>query len=97
LAGPSRLASIVIVTVLSCVVLGAVWSLVLYTLPQSDLPPEPTPAFSPPQPATPSAPARTDIQSQPTPEPISQRRRSYKPKPGSILRLNLCARRSGEI
>ena len=72
MAGPSRLASIVIVTVLSCVVLGAVWSLVLYTLPQSDLPPEPTPAFSPPQPATPSAPARTDVQSQPTPEPVSQ-------------------------
>ena len=72
MAGPSRLASVVIVTVLSCVVLGAVWSLVLYTLPQSDLPPEPTPAFSPPQPATPSAPARTDVQSQPTPEPVSQ-------------------------
>ena len=72
MAGPSRLASVVIVTVLSCVVLGAVWSLVLYTLPQSDLAPEPTPVFSPTQPATPSAPAHTGVQAQPTPEPVSQ-------------------------
>ena len=36
MAGPSRLGAIVIVTVLSCVVLGAVWGFVIYVLPQSD-------------------------------------------------------------
>ena len=72
MAGPSRLGSIAIVTVLSCVVLGAVWSLVLYTLPQSDLAPEPTPVSFPPQPATPASPAHTGVPAPPTPEPVSQ-------------------------
>ncbi len=47
MAGPSRLGAIIIVTVLSCAVLGAVWGLVLYTLPQSDMLPEPVPVSSP--------------------------------------------------
>ncbi|HRC25646.1 MAG: hypothetical protein WAT82_03715 [Nitrospira sp.] len=72
MAGPSRLGSIAIVTVLSCVVLGAVWSLVLYTLPQNDLASEPTPVSFPPQPATPASPAHTGVPAPPTPEPVSQ-------------------------
>lgn len=47
MAGPSRLGAIIIVTVLSCAVLGAVWGLVIYTLPQSDMLPEPVPVSSP--------------------------------------------------
>lgn len=72
MAGLSRLGSIVIVTVLSCVVLGAVWSVVLYTLPQSDLPTEPTPVSPQPRPAPPASSAQTDVPVQPTPRPISQ-------------------------
>jgi hypothetical protein len=102
LAGPSRLGSIAIVTVLSCVVLGAVWSLVLYTLPQSDLAPEPTPAFLPRRnlrhlllrhiPVFPPRRPRSRFRNRWW---CGSRRRSYKLKPRSILRLSPCARRSG--
>jgi hypothetical protein len=50
LAGPSRLGAIVIVTLLSCVVLGAVWGVVIYLLPHSDNLPESSPVASIPQP-----------------------------------------------
>ncbi|HRC43902.1 MAG TPA: hypothetical protein PLT27_07615 [Nitrospira sp.] len=72
MAGPSRLGSIAIVTVLSCVVLGAVWGLVLYTLPQSDLAFEPPPVSFPPQIAPPATPARTGVPAPSFPEPVSQ-------------------------
>lgn len=52
MAGPSRFGAIVMVTVLSCVVLGAVWGVVIYVLPQSDsLPEPPSRSLSKPQPA----------------------------------------------
>jgi len=47
LAGSSRIGAVILVTLLSCLVLGAVWGLLLYFLPQSDLPPEPVPAIAP--------------------------------------------------
>ncbi|MBA2485540.1 MAG: hypothetical protein H0V35_05460 [Nitrospira sp.] len=55
MAGPSRFGTIVIVTVLSCVVLGAVWGLVMYVLPQSaDMPEVPSRDLSISQPTPPS-------------------------------------------
>ncbi|MBI4003350.1 MAG: hypothetical protein HY348_16420 [Nitrospira defluvii] len=58
MAGPSRFGAIVIVMVLSCVVLGAVWGLVIYLLPQSDSLPElPSPSLSMPQSAPLSSPS----------------------------------------
>lgn len=70
MAGPSRFSAIIIVTVLSCVVLGAVWGLVLYTVPQSDMVPEPVPVFSPPQlPPRPPSNARVPPQ---LPDPPAQ-------------------------
>ncbi len=57
MAGPSRFGAILIVTVLSCVVLGAVWGLIIYLLPQSDNLPDPSPrALSLPPPTPPSSP-----------------------------------------
>lgn len=67
MAGPSRLSSIVIVTVLSCVALGAVWGLVLYTLPQNDILPDPSPRSSP-SPLAPPAASVATAPSQPLPE-----------------------------
>jgi negative regulator of sigma E activity len=101
LAGPSRLGSIAIVTVLSCVVLGAVWSLVLYTLPQNDLASEPTPVSFPPQPATPASPAHTGVPAPPTPEPVSQPVVVREPAPVIQIEaqehppVSPCVRRSG--
>jgi hypothetical protein len=54
LADPSRFGAIVVVTVLSCVVLGAVWGFVIYVMPQTDSLPQrsaqslPTPSSPPP-------------------------------------------------
>ena len=50
MAGPSRFGAIVIVTLLSCVVLGAVWGVVIYLLPHSDNLSESSPVASIPQP-----------------------------------------------
>ena len=72
MAGPSRLGALVIVTLLSCVVLGAVWGLVLYTLPQSDLSTDPTPVLAPPPPATPSSAPQSSIPASPPAEPVAQ-------------------------
>lgn len=52
MADPSRLGAIVFVTVLSCVVLGAVWGVVIYVMPQSDSLPQ-LPAQSLPTPSSP--------------------------------------------
>ena len=71
MAGPSRLSSLVIVTVLSCVALGAVWGLVLYTLPQNDILPDPSPRSSP-APHTPPAASIAMAPSQPLPELAAQ-------------------------
>lgn len=71
MAGPSRLSSIVIVTVLSCVALGAVWGLVLYTLPQNDTLPDPSPRSSP-SPLTQPAASIAAAPSQPLPESAVQ-------------------------
>ncbi len=53
LPGPARFGAIIMVTVLSCVVLGAVWGFVVYLLPESTNPPalssrSPSPAILPP-------------------------------------------------
>lgn len=71
MAGPSRLSSIVIVTVLSCVALGAVWGLVLHTLPQNDILPDPSPLSPPSPPAQPAASIAT-VPSQSLPELAAQ-------------------------
>ena len=54
MADPSRFGAIIVVTVLSCVVLGAVWGIVVYVMPQSDSSPQ-IPAPSPPTPILPSS------------------------------------------
>ncbi len=55
MADPSRFGAIVVVTVLSCVVLGAVWGFVIYVMPQSDSLPQ-LPAQSLPTPSSPPPP-----------------------------------------
>lgn len=57
MAGPSRFGAIVLVTVLSCVVLGAVWGFVIYLLPQSDNLPESSSVAPVPQPLPQSSPS----------------------------------------
>lgn len=54
MAGSSRIGAVVLVTLLSCLVLGGVWGLVLLVLPQSEAPPEAVPV-SIPSPPVPSA------------------------------------------
>ncbi len=57
MAGTSRLGAIVIVTLLSCVVLGTVWGFVIYVLPQSDNLPESSPGAPLSQPLPQSSPS----------------------------------------
>lgn len=52
MAGSSRIGAVILVTLLSCLVLGGVWGLLLYFLPQSDLAPEPVPASAPASPVS---------------------------------------------
>ena len=68
MAGPSRFGAIVIVTLLSCVVLGAAWGLVIYLLPQSDNQPEFSPVAPVPEPPPQSAPS-TSLPASPSPDP----------------------------
>jgi hypothetical protein len=68
LNGPSRFGAIVIVTLLSCVVLGAVWGLVIYLLPQNDSQPEFSPVVPVPEPPPQSAPP-TSLPASPSPDP----------------------------
>ncbi len=59
MAGPSRIGAVVLVTLLSCLVLGAVWGLVIYVLPQSDALPEAASISVPPAPVP--SPSATSI------------------------------------
>ncbi len=63
MAGSSRIGAVILVTVLSCVVLGGVWGLVVLLLPQSDVLPDPAPVSetTPPvaSPSSDSAPVKT--------------------------------------
>lgn len=63
MAGSSRIGAVILVTVLSCVVLGGVWGLVVLLLPQSDVLPDlaPVSETTPPvaSPSSDSAPVRT--------------------------------------
>lgn len=71
MGGPSRFGAIVLVTLLSCAVLGAVWGLVISLLPQSDNRPELSPvALLPASPQSPSpvAPSAAPPQ-EPSPSP----------------------------
>ena len=69
MADPSRFGAIIVVTVLSCVVLGAVWGVVIYVMPQSDSPPQ-IRAPSPPTPIPPSSPSPSlSLGMPPTPAP----------------------------
>ena len=71
MADPSRFGAIIVVTVLSCVVLGAVWGVVIYVMPQSDSPPQ-IRAPSPPTSIPPSSPSpSSSLGMPPTPAPAS--------------------------
>lgn len=64
LPGPSRFGALIMVTVLSCVILGAVWAVAIYLLPENPTPSErssPSP-FSPPPIQSPATP-NLDVQS----------------------------------
>ena len=63
MAGPARFGAVIMVTVLSCVVLGTVWGVVVYLLPESATLPQP--ASSPPAPSRPAPTVQTP------PEPAS--------------------------
>ncbi len=62
MADASRLGAIILVTVLSCVVLGAVWGFVIYVMPQSDslqqvsAPSPPVPSLPPSSSLSPGSP-----------------------------------------
>lgn len=47
MAGSSRIGAVVLVTLLSCLVLGGIWGVVLFVLPQSESPPEALPVSVP--------------------------------------------------
>lgn len=59
MAGSSRIGAVVLVTLLSCLVLGGVWGVVLSILPQSETPPEAWPVSAPLPPVP--APAATQL------------------------------------
>ena len=61
MAGPSRIGAVVLVTLLSCLVLGGVWGLVILTLPQSEAPPETMPATVPPSPVPPPSTLQSPV------------------------------------
>lgn len=71
MAGSSRIGAVVLVTLLSCLVLGAVWGLVMLVLPQSEAPSESVPVSSPAppvwSPAATQRPARTVMDEAPRP------------------------------
>ncbi|MGC4096588.1 MAG: cysteine rich repeat-containing protein [Nitrospira sp.] len=59
MAGSSRIGAVVLVTLLSCLVLGGVWGVVLLVLPQSEVPSEGVSASVPTPPL--AAPAETSL------------------------------------
>ncbi|MCW5798530.1 MAG: hypothetical protein KIT40_08520 [Nitrospira sp.] len=69
MAGSSRIGAVVLVTLLSCLVLGGVWGLVMLVLPQTEAPPESVPLSMPsppvPAPAATQLPGRTVIDDAP--------------------------------
>lgn len=74
MAGPSRIGAVALVTFLSCLVLGGVWGLVIYVLPQSDALPEAgsmsIPPASAPSPSATSLPRQTLQDASPQPVPV---------------------------
>lgn len=79
MTGPSRFGAVVIVTLLSCAVLGAVWGLVISLLPQSDNRPEPSPVVL--LPASPQVPPSVVPPAVPLPEPSSPPAMVNEPAP----------------
>ena len=93
MAEPSRLGAIVVVTVLSCVVLGAVWGMVMYVMPQSDnLPQVAVPALRTPSTVPspsqalniPEAPAHLPPPVRVTEAPVEDSMPSGRPASGSV-------------
>ncbi len=70
MAGPSRIGAVALVTLLSCLVLGGVWGLVIYVLPQSDDLPESGPVSVPPVPVP--SPSPTSLPRQTVEDTSSQ-------------------------
>lgn len=68
MAALSRSGAIIIVTVLSCAVLGAVWGAAIYLLPQSDTPSESIAITPVPHPLSQSSPF-SPVQTPPRPDP----------------------------
>ncbi len=66
LAGPSRFGAVFMVTVFSCAVLGAVWGLVIYLLPENDHGP-PRPQLVPPSITLPLPAQNPDVPLSPDP------------------------------
>jgi len=73
LAGPSRIGAVVLVTLLSCLVLGGVWGLVIFVLPQSETLYDPVVIPGPPTPAAPSPAASLSpgTASENVPQPVT--------------------------
>ncbi len=62
MSGPARFGAVIMVTVLSCVVLGTVWGFVVYLLPESTTVSQPAlRAVSPPSNPVPSLPTTQDL------------------------------------
>ncbi len=91
MAGSSRIGAVILVTVLSCLVLGGVWGLVLLLLPESEMLPETAPgspaALPVPPPSATVPPVKTVPTTPPAPvvapaeaPPVVQER----PRPSSI-------------
>lgn len=70
MAGSSRIGAVILVTVLSCVVLGGVWGLVVLLLPESDVSPDPAPSLPPTPPVRPPSSAVSPISTVPDTPPL---------------------------
>ena len=75
MAGSSRIGAVILVTLLSCLVLGGVWGLVILLLPQSEVVPESEPISSPPKPVLPPStalPSGEAVPGDPPPPVVAQ-------------------------
>lgn len=89
MAGPSRIGAVVLVTLLSCLVLGGVWGLVIFILPQSEVAPEALPVSvpSPPVPSSSTAqiPVRTVLDNAPHESTVQTEPSLVQPEPATPL------------
>lgn len=85
MAGPSRIGAVVLVTLLSCLVLGGVWGLVIYILPQSEALPDAMPVSIPSpsrsSPSTTSLPVLTVTDGSPHPGSVPAEPPVVQPQP----------------